>query len=347
MARLVESFEGVTDTENSPALFGFFRIGAVAPYEFASGLRLIAPVPNVDLIGGAVVGDFAQGAPPGAFGPGFISEGDVPDGTAYLRHKAGNVSFDFGGQKVYVVGGYVDADGAVAPGIAAFDAKGNLLSGLQIDSVPVGDWDTNYVEVKSRVPIAKVVFTGPALIVDEVSFDTSKPKIVNGTKGNDNLKGSSSSAGEFISGKGGNDKISAKGGNDTLDGGTGNDKVKGGEGSDALLASAGNDSLWGEGGSDSFVFNDIVGKTSLKDFNPVFDVIILSQASFFGLPQGNPEAGQLAFGKSSTDADDRLIYDPGRGTLAYDGDGVGPGAPKVFAKLPPGLSLSVQDFLVV
>jgi len=54
----------------------------------------------------------------------------------------------------------------------------------------------------------------------------------------------------------------------------------------------------------------------------------------------------VALGSAAAEPDDRLVYDPATGNLGYDGDGTGPGALKVFAKLPVGLALSVQDFVV-
>jgi Ca2+-binding RTX toxin-like protein len=343
----VESFEGITNGANSPqVLGGFFQIGVTGPYLFASGLRLIQPIPNT-VFPEAVVGDFSAGPAGGVHGSSVIAPGDIPDGTAYIRHNTGGLTFDFNGTKVYSVGGYLDAVGASLPTIAAFDAAGNLIAGFQTINVPIADWDTNYVHVISRVPIAKVVFLGEPLVLDEVSFDTAKPKVINGTKGNDKLEGRSSSAGEFVFGKGGKDKINAKAGDDTIDGGSGNDKIKAGDGNDTLLASTGTDVLLGQDGLDTFIFGSIDGVAKLKDFNPVFDTILLAQSSFFGLPQGNPTAEQLVFGTAAVEADDRLIYNQGTGTLGYDGDGTGPGALKVFAKLPPGLALSVQDFFVV
>jgi len=139
MTRFVEGFEGVIDSANSPKLIAFFRVGALATYQFESGLRLVAPIPNDDLVSGVAVVDFAAGPASGIFGPGFITQADVPGETAFIRHKGGNISFDFGGAKVYVVGGYVDTDGATPPGIAAFDAAGNLVSGLVTMSVPIED----------------------------------------------------------------------------------------------------------------------------------------------------------------------------------------------------------------
>jgi Ca2+-binding RTX toxin-like protein len=195
------------------------------------------------------------------------------------------------------------------------------------------------------VPIAKLSIAGNHLVVDEVTFDTAKPKIVNGGKGNDKLKGSAS-LGDYIYGKGGKDKIDGRGGNDTVEGGKGVDKVKGGDGDDTLIAGSGSDTLEGGAGSDTFVFGAIDGVAKLKDFNPVFDTIFLAQATFFGLEKGNPSAEHLALGAAATEADDRLIYDPATGNLGYDGDGTGPGALRVFAKLPAGLALSVGDFIV-
>ena len=120
--------------------------------------------------------------------------------------------------------------------IAAYDAAGRLISAAQTWTVPVGDWDDNFVQVLSKVPIAKVVFTGNYLILDDLSFITNKPHIVTGTQREDTLNGSNpgpkSDGGDVMLGLGGVDKISGRGGPDLLDGANRNDTLKGGDGDD-------------------------------------------------------------------------------------------------------------------
>jgi hypothetical protein len=84
---------------------------------------------------------------------------------------------------VTVVGGELSAH----IGVAAYDANGQLISGARIASVAVGDWGNNVISVTSKVPIAKVVFTGDYLILDQLTFDTAKPSIAQGSQGKDRL----------------------------------------------------------------------------------------------------------------------------------------------------------------
>jgi Ca2+-binding RTX toxin-like protein len=82
-------------------------------------------------------------------------------------------------------------------------------------------------------------------------------KIIYGSAGNDNLKGTNGN--DLIFGFEGNDRINGSnnndclvggGGNDILDGSNGNDVVLGGEGDDKIEGSNGDDLLFGGGGND-------------------------------------------------------------------------------------------------
>jgi hypothetical protein len=67
---VTEGFENVTNTTNSPQTEGYFAIGALSTYTFASGLQLTSPIPNPELPGagggGPLVGNFTDGS--AAFG---------------------------------------------------------------------------------------------------------------------------------------------------------------------------------------------------------------------------------------------------------------------------------------
>ncbi|MEC4986714.1 MAG: Calx-beta domain-containing protein, partial [Oscillatoria sp. PMC 1076.18] len=75
--------------------------------------------------------------------------------------------------------------------------------------------------------------------------------IINGTSGNDKLKGTAED--ETINGFEGNDNIKGNDGNDTLNGGEGNDKLDAGNGDDYVDGGAGKDNLKGVNGNNTLV----------------------------------------------------------------------------------------------
>jgi Ca2+-binding RTX toxin-like protein len=364
MALVVESFENISETLNSPlstayGTYGFLQPGYVSQYEFASGIRLLDPVPN-DGFGTdeVLVGDFDRPTGPewGLEGRGRVdAAADVPDGAAYIgRNISENGTLTFGfDQKAYTVSAKVtsiDTGLSGRIGVAAYDANGNLISGARIAGVVVDDWDTNVISVTSKVPIAKVVFTGDYLILDQLGFDTAKPGIAKGTKGNDKIASKStgvSNSSELVLAKKGNDKVFAKDGDDTLDGGKGKDKLHGGDGNDTLMGGSGKDKLWGDDGQDSFLFHQLGAVDVLKDFNPVDDSILLARSAFTQLSLGTLAPESFNDGSTPLDADDRILYDKASGALSYDPDGDGAQQAIQFAKAAPGLDLTHDSFFVV
>jgi VCBS repeat-containing protein len=73
--------------------------------------------------------------------------------------------------------------------------------------------------------------------------------IIDGTPGNDNLKGTNGN--DLIRGFGGDDKLKGKNGNDCLIGGDGKDKLWGAKGNDTLEGNNNDDKLYGGEGNDS------------------------------------------------------------------------------------------------
>jgi Ca2+-binding RTX toxin-like protein len=309
---------------------------------------LTAPIPNN--AGQVLIGDFSQkpGATWGLGTNGDIEDAsDVPDGSAYLGRNepvGGMTTFGFN-EDVYTIGAYVDGNQDTSHNrIAAYDQNGKLISGASIKSVLVEDWDTNYIQVMSKKPIAKVVFTGDYQVIDEVTFDTSKPDIIKGRKEGGKVNGTNSD--DLIIGKKGNEKIKAKEGDDTIDGKGGNDKIHGDDGNDTLTDGKGTNKLWGDAGQDSFLFKKIETQDILKDFNPVDDTILLSQTAFSALPLGELSAAAFHIGAAAADADDRIVYDSSTGDLFYDRDGNGAIAQVKVAELAGGLAMTAADFFV-
>ncbi len=77
---------------------------------------------------------------------------------------------------------------------------------------------------------------------------------IEGTPGNDHIKGTSAS--ELIIGYGGKDYIHGNAGHDCIIGGDGDDKLKGGSGDDTIVGGDGKDFLWGQSGDDTIYGNE-------------------------------------------------------------------------------------------
>lgn len=359
MTVFVEDFEGLTVTTNSPLQSAaFLQIGFLSAFTFPSGARLVEPIPNADGPKAVVVGDFARD--PGAdwtlIGPvldGSVNAaGDLPSGTAYLgidNDTVGRVAFSFNAP-VFSVGAFVNSEDEI--NLTAYDAAGRVISGGHITMVATADWDESFITVSSKVPIAKVVFTGGYLVMDDLTFDTDKPATIKGTGDNDQigsgaLKGGPTNAAELILTKNGNDTVFAGGGDDTVMGGSGNDKLHGGAGNDALIGGKGNDKMFGDEGQDSFLMGPFGNIDTLKGFNPFEDTILLPKAIFSGLTLGFLDPAQFTNLAPLIDPTDRIIYNPSTGALSYDIDGNGAIAAVQFAKLPTGLTLDGSEFFVV
>ncbi len=346
MAIIVESFEDIAVGPNSPVFYqGAIRVGFQTIFEFASGARMVAHIPNT-IVGPAFVADFDQGLadqPLQTGGP--LTLASVPTGAAYFHTNFGMPAFSFN-QPVFSVSVKGIADDFV--GLAAYDATGRLITAAEIRTVPTANWDSNVIRLVSKTPIDKVTILGDDTIIDDLTFDTEKPSILGGTKKADKLKGKNQS--DFIDGKKGNDKIDGRGGDDTILGGAGKDKIKGGAGNDNINGGGGADDLRGGEGQDSFFFGPLGFVDKLKDFAPVDDTIVLARSTFSKFDRVGVEyvsTDEFVVGEAAVDANDFLIYNFTTGALSYDIDGNGPTEAIQFAQLQAGLALSSKDFLVV
>ena len=123
---------------------------------------------------------------------------------------------------------------------------------------------------------------------------------------------------------------------------------------DRLSGRGGKDLLTGGAGGDSFRFdtalNSLGNRDTITDFNPgEGDRIELENAIFTKLTLTGPLAAEaFAVAASASTASQRILYDPGSGTLTYDTNGNGAGGAVVFAQVGPGLggSLRADCFLV-
>jgi Ca2+-binding RTX toxin-like protein len=171
-----------------------------------------------------------------------------------------------------------------------------------------------------------------------------------GTTRNDEIYGSAGA--DAIDGRGGNDWIQGNRGNDSLWGYTGNDTIWGGSGHDFILGEAGRDTLTGHGGYDSFVFTRAPSRSNvdtITDFSVRYDTIVLSTAIFKGVGVAGRDMKASAFwtGTAAHDANDRIIYDKGTGSVYYDPDGTGSRSAVEFAKIDANLRLTYKDFYIM
>lgn len=126
--------------------------------------------------------------------------------------------------------------------------------------------------------------------------------------------------------------------------------IVGNSGANVLIGFAGDDVLFGGGGADTFTFraalNVNTNVDTILDFDVAQDTMQLENLFMTALDPGalDPDAFHLG---AAADAEDRIIYNAGNGSLSYDADGVGGAAAVRFAILDPGLALTSADFFVI
>jgi Ca2+-binding RTX toxin-like protein len=138
--------------------------------------------------------------------------------------------------------------------------------------------------------------------------------------------------------------------------GTGNalgNLIIGNSGDNRLTGGAGNDTLTGGQGADIFRFaSELDGRTNvdtIKDFNPVVDVIELENGIFAKLTKlGALSAANFRAnaGGKAIDANDFIVYETDTGKLFYDADGSGEGAAVLIATLTDAPMLTASDIFV-
>jgi serralysin len=173
--------------------------------------------------------------------------------------------------------------------------------------------------------------------------------VLQGLNGPDKLLGASGN--DFLAGGAGADFLYGGAGNDRLKSGSDDDTLRGGAGNDFLYGGTGDDRLVGGSGRDTFVFDtpldsrnnvDAIGGFSVRD-----DRIALDHDIFHVGGVGDLVAARFHRGPAAYDGNDRIIYQPGSGTLIYDANGNHAGGATKFAILADGLALTAADFIVI
>ena len=138
---------------------------------------------------------------------------------------------------------------------------------------------------------------------------------------------------------------------ENIAGGDLSDQLTGNGEANRILGGGGNDTLTGGAGADTFWFYPPVtvenNVDTITDFLSGTDKLEFSADSFspLGAP-GQIAADVFVLGTSAQDANDRLIYDSGTGSLFYDADGTGSGTAQLVANLGVGTLLGAADIFV-
>jgi Ca2+-binding RTX toxin-like protein len=141
--------------------------------------------------------------------------------------------------------------------------------------------------------------------------------------------------------------------NDALNGDNAVNAIDGGNRNDTIKGYGGNDMLTGGQGADIFVFNaalDSLGNVdTLADFSAIDDTIQLDDKFFAALGLGPLAASAFkSLDLGPADADDRVLYNPVTGNLAYDADGSGVAFSAIkFANIATHAALTNADFVVI
>ena len=182
---------------------------------------------------------------------------------------------------------------------------------------------------------------------DDGLFGGGGRDLILGDAGGDRLFGAAEA--DDLRGGPGDDVLRGGAGSDRIDGEAGDDRLRGGEGDDRLRGGEGKDRAHGGDGADRFIFAHAPASDDradrIVDFAPGADRILLARAAFAAIGAALAP-GEFRLGRSAQDGNDRILYNPSSGALAYDADGDGADVRAVFARLPAGLDLGVEDFLM-
>ncbi len=154
-----------------------------------------------------------------------------------------------------------------------------------------------------------------------------------------------SSQDDFLFANGIGSEIRGKKGNDDVIGGDTGQTLKGNAGNDLIFAHDGFSFFYGGGGDDVFVFADPTLPSTIKDFNPLQDLIGLDGFGFAAIGPGFLQDAEFHIGKQADTAEQIIIYDHKTGNLYYDGDGSGTAFAQInFAKIETKLDLAAGNF---
>ena len=212
------------------------------------------------------------------------------------------------------------------------DGDDVLDGGVNYDQMDGGLGNDTYIVDHFGDYIIERIDQGTDTVLSSVSW-TLAPDVENLTlTGGGSIAGTGSWRDNVLTGNAGDNRLNGLEGNDSIDGGSGADTLSGGLGADVF----------------AFTTAPAVGNVdSILDFQPGIDRIALDDAVFTGLVAGPLAAEAFQIGTAALDADDRILYDPATGAIAFDADGVGGVEAVTFAFVQPGSPLGAADFIVI
>jgi serralysin len=216
-----------------------------------------------------------------------------------------------------------------------------LDGGAGADNMSGGRGDDTFRVNNKGDKVVEALEQGTDLIRSSVSY--TLPANVEHLRliGSGDIDGTGNALANTITGNSGKNKLAGLGGKDSLDGGEGNDQLDGG---------TGHDTLTGGGGADKFAFTVAVTSGNsdvITDFSVADDTIVLSQKVFTALAKGTISDADAAYATDGDAASAHIIYDSATGALFYDKDGSGSALDVKIATLAAGLTLTLDNFVIV
>jgi Ca2+-binding RTX toxin-like protein len=282
--------------------------------------------------------------PLGSYRPGLYGH----DGQDWLDGGNGNDFLDGGVGNDVLLGG-AGNDTYLVESVAdqVFEAAGGGTDIIQVGAA------LSFAPVPLAVPVSGTFALATYAEVEVLAtFDATAVTALNLTGSTFSNQITGQAGANTLAGLGGDDGMLGLLGHDRLDGGSGNDKLDGGLGNDLLKGGTGKDTLTGGAGRDVFVFNTAPSSTTnvdrIVDFRWQDDTVQLDNAGLKKVgSNGKLKSDAFHLGKKAADAEDRVIYDKGTGSLYYDADGTGKSAAIKIAILSNKATLKLSDFFVI
>lgn len=184
--------------------------------------------------------------------------------------------------------------------------------------------------------------------VDTASYSTASAGVI-ASIANSSINSGDAAGDEYVS----VENLTGSTFNDALNGDNGVNSIDGGNRNDTIKGHGGIDTLTGGQGADIFVFNsaldNIANVDKIADFSAIDDTIQLDDKYFTALTASPLAASAFkSLDMGAADADDRILYNPVTGNLAYDADGSGSAFAAVkFATIVTHAALTNADFVVI